>query len=138
MRETLVVLMMLARILAGEAGVCGQSGEMMVAQVVMARVDAGAPLPVALSAFYGRGEPGEQEWKLAEMVMAGRVKPGRYFFVLSDQDVAVLGVTKPPDARIRCAGGLHLNFYRRWPVQKQTVRRWHEGLHVRRGRLYAR
>jgi len=121
MREVAVVVYLVARIIAGEAGPnCGDLGREMIARsIVTRRVWWGESWRAIGEQYYGRGEPTEADRKLAAAVVTGRLLPNALPFVLSDGDVEKLGMDEP-DMRIRCAGGGHLNLYRRWRVRVQA------------------
>ena len=117
LRQTVFAALVLARIIAGEAGpVCGPQGEAAVAQVMAARhAEWGWQWGRMPEGVYGSGAPDEASVALAWRLVQGEVAPGPYLFVLSNEDLVKLHITRPPDRRVKCAGGLALNLYRRWP-----------------------
>jgi len=118
-------IQLLASIIQGEAGIMGSAGMTAVAAVFVARLlSPHYPDTVATVAesFYARAMPTQ---KAAEIALHALESPqalidavGRYFYVLSKQDVAKLKL--PPGQRtLKRNLTFELHLYDHWPEERQ-------------------
>ena len=108
-------LLLLARIIAGEAGTCPQATQVEVASSIATWYYDDVPVSRIAAAWHGRDDPDPFQLNLACMILSRKLERNGLYFVLSDDDIRSLHVTKKADFVARCYSNTSLHFFKRWP-----------------------
>ena len=111
-------LFFLSVIIAGETSVCPFSAKMELARSIANRIEQGEDITDIALEFHGRGEPDTQDFLIATLVVTHALQPNRFPFVLSNEDLKTLHITREPDKHLDCIMGYGLNFFRTWPPEE--------------------
>ena len=113
---------LLAQIIQGEAGSLGPIGMMAVALSLHCRIwQHGHSQERIEREWYGRAEPGDVAWRLAELVIERRLPDNDYYFCMGGRvDVERFG-WREGDAV--CIVGEHsVHLYKEWPEEDDDSR----------------
>jgi hypothetical protein len=112
MHNILLVLMIAAR-LQGEAGVIGTPGYYAVGESMLARREAGQEWATVLSAYYGIDEPTSETIAIATRMVQAPWKSRGMMFCVNENDAARLGIDIQ---RWVCNNGYCVGLAKTWPT----------------------